>query len=152
MVDTSSVIRRKNPMRQAAKIATKSSRDLFGVSASGNRRSENVVIESVVIFELTFRDVERQIFAADFVIAADNRPFEDAPKAFNRIRVDRADHVAVRGMPTALMVVLSQVVIDFVFIGRKQADLGRYNLAHKFFCFEFADRAENAGNDVALAL
>jgi hypothetical protein len=44
-----------------------------------NRRSENVVAEAVVIFELTFRDVEWQVFAANFVIAADNRPLEDRP-------------------------------------------------------------------------
>ena len=61
---------------------------LQSVSASSNRRSENVVIEAIVIFELAFRDIERQIFAADFVITANNRPFEDRPEAFNRVGVN----------------------------------------------------------------
>ena len=40
--------------------------------ASLNGRSENIVIKSVIIFELAFRDVERQIFSTDFVVAADD--------------------------------------------------------------------------------
>lgn len=60
-----------------------------------NRRSENIVIEAVVIAELEFGNVERQIFAADFVEATDNAALEDAPKAFNRVRVDRADNVTL---------------------------------------------------------
>ncbi len=54
-------------------------------STSLNRGSENIVVEPIVIFELAFRNVERQIFGADFVIAANNAALEDRPKAFNRV-------------------------------------------------------------------
>jgi hypothetical protein len=41
-----------------------------------NRRSENVVVEAVVIFELAFSDIERQIFGAYLVVAADDAALE----------------------------------------------------------------------------
>jgi hypothetical protein len=37
-----------------------------------NSRSENVRVHPVVIPELKFRDVQRQMFGADFVEAADD--------------------------------------------------------------------------------
>ena len=48
---------------------------------------------AVIIAELKFRDVQRQIFAADLVIAADDAALNDRPEAFNRVGVDRADDV-----------------------------------------------------------
>jgi hypothetical protein len=42
---------------------------------------------SVVVSELKFRDVERQIFGADFVERADHPALEDALKALNRIGI-----------------------------------------------------------------
>ena len=71
---------------------------LAASSASLNRRSENVVVEAVVISELKFRDVQRQIFGADLVIAADDAALEDRPEAFNRVGVDRADNVLPRAV------------------------------------------------------
>lgn len=53
--------------------------------ASINRRSENVVIESVVVAKLKFRDVQRPIFGADLVERTDNAALKDAPKALNRL-------------------------------------------------------------------
>jgi hypothetical protein len=50
-------------------------------STSRNRRSENVVIEAVVVAELKFGDVERHIFGADLVERADDAALEDAPEA-----------------------------------------------------------------------
>ena len=61
--------------------------------ASLNRRSENIFVHPVVVPELKFRDVQRHIFGADFVKAANNTALEDAPKALNRIGVNRADDV-----------------------------------------------------------
>ena len=51
--------------------------------ASINRRSENVVIESVVVAKLKFRDVQRSIFGADLVERTGNTALKDAPKALN---------------------------------------------------------------------
>lgn len=55
------------------------------VSASLNRRSENVAIEAVVVFELTFRDVEREVFPTDLVVTAGDRPLKDRPKILDCI-------------------------------------------------------------------
>src|SRR5665213_64049 len=62
-------------------------------SASSYRHSEDVGVVAVVIFELTFRDVERQVFLTDLVVRADNRPLEDRPEALNRLSMHRADNV-----------------------------------------------------------
>ena len=50
--------------------------------ASADRHSENVSVKSVVVSELKLRDVQRHIFGADFVEAADNPALEDRPKTF----------------------------------------------------------------------
>src|ERR1700733_15215716 len=63
---------------------------------SAYRRPEDVRVHAVIIAELEFRDVQRQIFPADFVEAADDPAFEDRPEPLNRIRVDRADDVLSR--------------------------------------------------------
>src|SRR5947209_7838209 len=63
------------------------------VSACCYRGSENVGVMPVVVAELKFRDVQRQIFFADFVERTDDPAFEDRPEAFNGLRVDRADNV-----------------------------------------------------------
>ena len=67
-----------------------------------DRRSEDVVVQAVVVAELKLRDVQRQILGADLVERADDPALEDAPEAFNRIRVDRADNVTFRGVVDAL--------------------------------------------------
>lgn len=124
----------------------------FVCLTSLNRRSENVVIKPVVIFELAFRDVEWQIFFADFVIAADNRPLEDRPEALNRVRVNRANNVLLGGMINRAMIVVSQAAINTAFIGREQANLVGHAFTNKGFRVDFIYRLQNTGNNVALAL
>jgi hypothetical protein len=58
-----------------------------------NRRSENVIVEAVIIPKLELSDIERQILCTDFVERADDTALEDAPKAFNRLSVHRTDNV-----------------------------------------------------------
>jgi hypothetical protein len=41
----------------------------------------------MVVAKLKLSHVERQVFAADLVIGADHAALEDAPEAFNRVRV-----------------------------------------------------------------
>src|SRR5882724_1601012 len=55
---------------------------MLRASTSLNRRSENVVIEAVVVAELKFGDVERHIFGADLVERADDAALEDAPRGY----------------------------------------------------------------------
>src|SRR5690348_12877592 len=71
-------MRRRSHMQLATKKSKAPNRN-GDFSASCNRGSQNIVIEAIIIFELTFCDVERHIFVADLVIAADNRPLNCGP-------------------------------------------------------------------------
>src|ERR1700682_3697120 len=51
-------------------------------SASADRLAEDVLILAIIVTELKFGDVERQIFGADLVESADNAALEDRPEAF----------------------------------------------------------------------
>jgi hypothetical protein len=121
-------------------------------SASCYRGPENIGIVAVVIFELTFRNVERHILGADFVERADNRPLEDRPKAFNRLRMHRADNVLVCAVHDGLVWVIAKIGIALVFIGRQQADFRRNCFADKFFQIRFRNELQDARHYVALAL
>ena len=85
-------------MRQALQFSVRA--DL----ASANCRSEDVRVGAVIIPELKFRHVQRQIFGADFMETADHATLEDAPKPFNRIGMHRADYIL-------LAVVINRLVI-----------------------------------------
>jgi hypothetical protein len=52
---------------------------LFDASAFLDRRTENIGVFPIVISELEFRDVERQVFAADLVKGADHAPLDESP-------------------------------------------------------------------------
>lgn len=120
--------------------------------ASAYRRSENVVIEPIVIFELTFSDVERQIFVTYLVVAADDAALEDAPKAFNRVRVDCADHVLPRAVHYRLVRVVVQAQVTAMFVGGEQTDVYRNGFPNEFLHVLFGNELQNASYYVALAL
>ena len=63
-----------------------------------NRRSENILVLSVVIPELELCNVERQIFLADLVEGADDAALDQRPEAFDGLSVDRADDVLAARM------------------------------------------------------
>ena len=56
-------------------------------SAACYRLPEHIGIATVIISELKFRDAQRHIFGAHLVESANHAALEDAPKAFNRVRV-----------------------------------------------------------------
>jgi hypothetical protein len=56
-------------------------------------RSEDVWVHSIVVPELKLSDVQRHVSRADFMERADHAALEDRPEAFNRVGVDRTDHV-----------------------------------------------------------
>lgn len=60
--------------------------------------TKNVCVESVVISELKFSHVQRQILGTHLVERSDDTTLEDAPKALNRLRVHRADNVLPLGV------------------------------------------------------
>jgi len=84
---------------------------VLDASASFNRRSKNIVVEPIVISELKLRDVQRQIFAADLVIAAHDPAFEDAPEAFDGLGVNCTDNVLAFVVIDALMREIGEPVV-----------------------------------------
>ena len=90
-------------------------------SAACYRSLEDFGVVSIVVAELEFRDVERQIFGADLVERADDATLEDRPKAFNRVGMDSADNIMTRGVMDGFMVEAGQSIINSALVSRKQA-------------------------------
>jgi hypothetical protein len=81
----------------------KSMRPSETYSASANRRSEDVRIVAVVVAELKFRDVQRQMFATYLVIAAHDTA--SAPPAHvTRWEPGGTDNPADAPVPALLLV------------------------------------------------
>jgi hypothetical protein len=101
-------------------------------SAACYRGSENIDVIAVVVAELKLRDVEREIFAADLVIGADNPALHDRPEAFNRVGVDRTDNVVTRALANDVMrEIPTKQPIARVFVGRQQADFVGHGFVHE---------------------
>jgi hypothetical protein len=88
-------------------------------SASADRSSEDVGIAAIVVSELKFRDIQRQVFCADFVEAADHAALEDRPEDFNCVRADRANNILLAAVIDGLMIVFCQAPIDTIFVRRE---------------------------------
>lgn len=65
----------------------------FCVSATRYRRAENVHVIAVVITKLKFRDVQRQIFTADFVEAAHDAAFQERPETVDGLSMNDAINI-----------------------------------------------------------
>src|SRR6266540_4961038 len=132
-------------------------------SASRNRRPENVRILAVIVAELKFRNIQRHIFAADFVERADDAALEDRPEAFDRVGMYGADHDRVLFVVGHAFHILTlgmvdgsvrefavQVLIANPAIGAEQADLVRNGLANEFGKRVSAHVLNDASHDIAL--
>jgi hypothetical protein len=73
------------------------------ISRALNRRSENVIVEAIIIPELELRNVKWHVFGADLVERANDAALENAPKALNRLGVDRADDILMLGVVNGRM-------------------------------------------------
>jgi len=51
------------------------------------RRSEDVAVLAIVVAELEFSDIQRQIFAADLMECADHATLDKRPEALDCLRV-----------------------------------------------------------------
>ena len=60
-----------------------------------DRFGEDVVVEPIIVAELEFRDVQRQVLAADLVIRADHAALNQRPEAFDGVGVNDAVNVFV---------------------------------------------------------
>ena len=120
-------------------------------SASPNRLAEDVVILPVVVSELEFRNVERQVFSAHLVERAHDAALDERPETINGLSVDGADNVLadsvvnsrVREFPGQLPVAVELVCA-------KQADFGRDGLADEIGEGRSANILNDASDDIAL--
>ena len=123
------------------------------ILASLNSCSEYIAIKAVIVAELEFSDIERQIFLADLVVAANDPALDDAPEALNRIGVNRADNVLARAViDDAMLVLVAETAIGRIGIGAKQANAIRDGVTDKSFNRFRLGVLDNTSDDVALAL
>ena len=122
-------------------------------SHATDRRSENVVVHSVVVAELKFRDVKGEVLGADFVIGADDPALEDRPESLDGIGVDRADHILLVAMVHHEMrPFLRQYPVRVVVIGREKANLLGHDLLNEALQHFGTGASDHAGHDIAFAL
>jgi hypothetical protein len=96
------------------------------LSASLNRRSEDIRVLAIVIAELKFGNIERHIFPAHFVKCADDAAFENRPEAFNGLSVDCANDVlAARVVNDCVREIFVERIVARICIGAKQTDFMR---------------------------
>jgi hypothetical protein len=122
----------------------------FCVSALRYRGAEDVCVVAVVIAPFEFSDIQRQIFATDFVEAAHDAAFQQRPKAIDRLSEDSTVYVLASAMPHNA--VLFQVAISGMLVRGDQTNFfgnGFANEAVYGFCIGMFD---NARHDIALAL
>lgn len=123
------------------------------VLAGRYRRPKDVVVQAVVIPELKFRDIEREILGADLVEGADHAALHQRPEPFDGVRVD-GTHDVVADMVTdvAVRILGSQPPITGVFISGEKADAGGDGLAHEALKGLCAGIGDHASDDVAFPL
>src|SRR6266446_4455806 len=121
-------------------------------STSRNRRSEDVRVLAIIVAELELGNIERKILFADFVEGADATALNQRPETFNRVGVDRADHVIAPGVINDdVRIFLVEMLVADPLVGAKQANLVRNCFMHKRGKRRGANILNHAGNDIALA-
>jgi len=96
-----------------------------GASASSDRVTKDVRVLTVVMTELKFRKVKRQVFLAHVVVSSDDSSLKERPEIVDAGRVYVAPHVLMLAMTHALVLVahLRQRIVSKVLIGRNQFNL-----------------------------
>jgi len=121
--------------------------------ASLDRRAENVCVHPIVVSELEFGDVEREILFADLVECAHHAALNDRPEAFDGVRVDRASNILVSAMVNdAEWVFATKRPIPFAFIGAQETDFVRNHFTHECAERDGINVIDYSRNDIAFAL
>jgi len=121
-------------------------------SAPCYRFPEDIRVVPIVVSELELRNIQRHIFGADLVEAADNATLEDRPEAFNRVRVDRANNVlAVAVLHGEVREILPEVAVSAALIGSQQTNLIGNSLSDETLYGLASDVPQDARHHVALA-
>jgi hypothetical protein len=152
MLPTPELQSKKDPRKKSLKqFRHLSIVEISSKLASAYRRSEDISVVPIVIPELKLGNIQRQILGTDFMEAADYAAFEDAPEAFNRVGVNSAHNVAMRGMMDGLVGIVGQSTIDAAFVRREQADFIGNSFAYETFRVLFGDGPQHAGDNIAFA-
>jgi len=124
----------------------------FDASTTTYCRAENIRVVPIVVAELKFGDVERQIFAADLVETADDATLQQRPEAVDCPGVDNAVNVLLCRMPHKPMGErVFEIPIAGMFVGRDQADFFGYRLPHEGIKSRSIGMRDHSRHDVALA-
>jgi hypothetical protein len=114
--------------------------------------SENVGVQPIVVPELEFGNVQRQIFVADLVEAAHNAALNERPEALDCVRMNRADDMLTLGMVNRLMrEPILQSVIARIGVSAKQADACGDGFANEARERRAVSLGDDARDDVPLA-
>jgi hypothetical protein len=122
------------------------------VSASLDRRSENILVFPIIIVELKLGNIERHIFPAHFVECADHAAFENRPEAFDGLSMNCADDILAPGMVNgSVREVFVEDVVSGPLIGAEQADFVGDGFSHKGVKSGGLDVRDHARNHISLA-
>ena len=122
------------------------------VSASFNRRSEDVRVLAIIVAELELGDIERKVLFADLVEGADAAALNQRPETFNRVGVDRADYVIAPGVINDdVRIFLVEMLVTDPLVGAEQANLVRNCFVHESGEGRGADVLNHAGDDISLS-
>jgi len=116
----------------------------FGASATCYRRAEDVRVIPIVVAPFEFGNIQRQIFAADFVEASHDATLQERPETIDCLGMDSAVNILTSAMPHGA--VFFQLAVTGIFVGRDQADFFRDGFADETvqgFCIGMCDNARH---------
>jgi hypothetical protein len=122
----------------------------YCVSAPPYGRAEDVGIVPVVVAPFELRNVQREIFAADFVKAAHDAALQERPETVDCLSVDNAVNVLASGMADRPM--LLEPLISAIFICGDQTDFVRDGFADEGVQGFHIGVFDHARNESSLAL
>jgi hypothetical protein len=115
--------------------------------------AKDVRIVPIIVAEFELINVERKIFARNFMERSYNSPFDQRPEALYGLSMDIAVNVfAFPMMNHAMREVLIEIPIAFVVIGRNQADLMRYGFLNESVKSIAIRAVDHSCNHVSFAL
>jgi hypothetical protein len=124
------------------------------ILARANRSTEDVIIVPVVITELKFSDVQREIFGGHFVEGSDHAALHQRPETFDGLCVNRAHDVLAASVIDGAVkeMVAGEVAVCGVFVGADHGDLGRHGFVDEALKRRVRSVLNDAGHDVTLTL